>query len=409
MVQNCLQAHTLLASLGIQVTVADARFYKPLDIKLVSQLCEEHSFLVTVEEGSVGGFGSHVAQFIALDEKLDGRIKIIFRPRQTLADFAVLIRSLKQNLSSEASPVVIFVGSYGGMLAAWFRLKYPHIAIGALASSAPILQFDDITPWTSFYDAVSQDYKDVSLNCYEVIKGSWSELKANANTERGDITTTFEEETTRVEILSLKNALKFFDADFFSESKVGEMAKDAKDSTFLFIDQIGNLLHLRMEGYMIRLYWSLILSGVAAKNTENKKIRLSICSSIQMPDREENIAVLSVFELGHLIRTKQITSHELTGIFLRRMKKYDVALEAVVSYTEDLAYKQAKEADNPLHGIPYGLKDIIAVPHYKTTWGSTTFMNQVLDIEAWIYKRLRSAGAVLIVKLVSGSLAYDDI
>lgn len=98
--------------------------------------------------------------------------------QQALADYAVLIRSLKQNLSSEASPVVVFGGSYGGMLAAWFRLKYPHIAIGAVASSAPILQFDDITPWSSFYDAVSQDYKDVSLNCYEVIKGSWGELDA---------------------------------------------------------------------------------------------------------------------------------------------------------------------------------------------------------------------------------------
>lgn len=106
-----------------------------------------------------------------------------------MADYAVLIRSLKHNLSSEASPVVVFGGSYGGskcvcvcfsgycffvfwgacelifgfialpVLAAWFRLKYPHIAIGALASSAPILQFDDITPWSSFYDAVSQDFK----------------------------------------------------------------------------------------------------------------------------------------------------------------------------------------------------------------------------------------------------------
>ncbi|XP_042034270.1 glutamyl-tRNA(Gln) amidotransferase subunit A-like isoform X1 [Salvia splendens] len=63
----------------------------------------------------------------------------------------------------------------------------------------------------------------------------------------------------------------------------------------------------------------------------------------------------------------------------------------------------------PLHGIPYGLKDIIAVPHYKTTWGSRTFKNQVLDTEAWVYKRMKSAGAVLLAKLVTGSLAYDDI
>ncbi|KAL5724361.1 lysosomal Pro-Xaa carboxypeptidase [Ranunculus cassubicifolius] len=98
--------------------------------------------------------------------------------QQALADFALLITSLKHNLSSEASPVVVFGGSYGGMLAAWFRLKYPHIALGALASSAPILQFDKITPWSSFYDAVSQDFKGASLNCYEVIKGSWEELHA---------------------------------------------------------------------------------------------------------------------------------------------------------------------------------------------------------------------------------------
>ncbi|KAI3844836.1 hypothetical protein MKX03_004557 [Papaver bracteatum] len=78
MVQNCLKARSLLSSLGIQVTVADARFCKPLDIKLVRQLCEEHEFLITVEEGSVGGFGSHVAQFISLDGKLNRRVKVIF-------------------------------------------------------------------------------------------------------------------------------------------------------------------------------------------------------------------------------------------------------------------------------------------------------------------------------------------
>lgn len=78
MVQNCLKARSLLAYLGIQVTVADARFCKPLDIELVRQLCGHHEFLITVEEGTVGGFGSHVAQFISLDGQLDGRIKVIF-------------------------------------------------------------------------------------------------------------------------------------------------------------------------------------------------------------------------------------------------------------------------------------------------------------------------------------------
>ncbi|ESQ41092.1 hypothetical protein EUTSA_v10012843mg [Eutrema salsugineum] len=75
MVQNCLNAHSLLSKLGLNVTVADARFCKPLDIKLVRDLCQKHKFLITVEEGCVGGFGSHVAQFIALDGQLDGIIK----------------------------------------------------------------------------------------------------------------------------------------------------------------------------------------------------------------------------------------------------------------------------------------------------------------------------------------------
>ncbi|KAH0852394.1 hypothetical protein HID58_094058, partial [Brassica napus] len=102
--------------------------------------------------------------------------------QQALADYAILIRSLKQNLSSEASPVVVFGGSYGGT---WYRLKYPHIAIGALASSAPILQFDNIVPLTSFYDAISQDFKDASVNCFKVIKRSWEELDAVSNMKHG--------------------------------------------------------------------------------------------------------------------------------------------------------------------------------------------------------------------------------
>lgn len=76
MVQNCLSAQSLLSKLGVEVTVADARFCKPLDMKLLRQLCENHTFLVTVEEGSVGGFGSHVAQFITLDGLLDGGTKV---------------------------------------------------------------------------------------------------------------------------------------------------------------------------------------------------------------------------------------------------------------------------------------------------------------------------------------------
>ncbi|XP_066372291.1 uncharacterized protein [Miscanthus floridulus] len=104
---------------------------------------------------------------------------------QALADFAILITSLKQNLSAETAPVVVFGGSYGGMLASWFRLKYPHVTIGALASSAPILQFDYITPWSSFDDVVSQDYKSESLNCFSVIKATWDVLHQRGSNDKG--------------------------------------------------------------------------------------------------------------------------------------------------------------------------------------------------------------------------------
>lgn len=76
MVQNCLAAHALLANLGVSATVADARFCKPLDRDLVRQLAKNHQVLITVEEGSIGGFGSHVVQFMALDGLLDGKLKV---------------------------------------------------------------------------------------------------------------------------------------------------------------------------------------------------------------------------------------------------------------------------------------------------------------------------------------------
>ncbi|XP_009383556.2 uncharacterized protein LOC103971287 [Musa acuminata AAA Group] len=95
---------------------------------------------------------------------------------QAIADFAMLIIDLKKNLTSEDSPVVAFGGSYGGMLAAWFRLKYPHVVLGALASSAPLLQFDDLVSPYTFYNIVTNDFRSESESCYRTIKSSWKEL-----------------------------------------------------------------------------------------------------------------------------------------------------------------------------------------------------------------------------------------
>ncbi|XP_021289471.1 lysosomal Pro-X carboxypeptidase-like [Herrania umbratica] len=104
---------------------------------------------------------------------------------QALADYATLIIDLKKNLTAVDSPVVVFGGSYGGMLAAWFRLKYPHIAIGALASSAPILNFENITSPYSFNNIITQDFRSESENCYKVIKGSWEQIEDTGSRSGG--------------------------------------------------------------------------------------------------------------------------------------------------------------------------------------------------------------------------------
>ncbi|KAK8961653.1 hypothetical protein KSP40_PGU002214 [Platanthera guangdongensis] len=104
---------------------------------------------------------------------------------QALADCAQLITDLKKNLSAENSPVIAVGGSYAGMLAAWLRLKYPHIIIGALASSAPILYFDDITPHNGYCSVVTRDFRESSESCYRTIKNSWHDIKKTATQHDG--------------------------------------------------------------------------------------------------------------------------------------------------------------------------------------------------------------------------------
>ncbi|XP_071701933.1 uncharacterized protein [Rutidosis leptorrhynchoides] len=218
----------------------------------------------------------------------------------------------------------------------------------------------------------------------------------------------------------LKRGFSMLDADFFNDTKMLETEKGAKELNIPIIKANRKLVATTNGG--LHDHPSLVFNSEWKQEETHddniKRFKYPSVSGVTRPETDEDIAFMSILELGHLIRTKQISSEELVGVFLKRVKRYNPALEAVITITEDLAYKQAKDADQllaqgvdlgPLHGIPYGLKDIIAVPEYKTTWGSTTFKNQVLDIEAWVYKRLKSAGAVLLGKLVTGSLAYDDI
>lgn len=138
---------------------------------------------------------------------------------------------------------------------------------------------------------------------------------------------------------------------------------------------------------------------------------------VTKPEKDADLAFLPMHQLAHLVKSKKISSVELTKFFLARLQKHNETLKFMVTPTEDLALKQAKQADEEiaagkyrgvLHGIPYGAKDLINVPGYKTTWGSEHYKNQSFDTMATVAEKLAEAGAVLVAKLTLGALAYGD-
>src|SRR3989454_1358342 len=135
---------------------------------------------------------------------------------------------------------------------------------------------------------------------------------------------------------------------------------------------------------------------------------------VSMPATDEELAFLPVTHLAKLVESRQIRPTELTQLYLSRLKRYDPRLLCVVSLTEDLALRQARRADEeiaagtyrgPLHGIPWGLKDLFAVRGTKTTWGMTPYRDRVIDLDSSADSRLTAAGAILVAKLSTGALA----
>lgn len=139
---------------------------------------------------------------------------------------------------------------------------------------------------------------------------------------------------------------------------------------------------------------------------------------VDLPGDEEALAFMSVAELSSLLKSRKVTSVDLTKLYLKRLKEYDSRLEAVVTYTDDLALQQAAKADieldagiwrGPLHGVPYGAKDLLSVKGYPTTWGAMPYKEQVIDEDATVVRKLEGAGAVLLAKLTLGALAWGDV
>jgi Asp-tRNA(Asn)/Glu-tRNA(Gln) amidotransferase A subunit family amidase len=146
-------------------------------------------------------------------------------------------------------------------------------------------------------------------------------------------------------------------------------------------------------------------------------MRMSGAPAISVPKNPDELAFLTVRELSELVRARKISATSLTSLYLDRLKRYDPKLKFVVTLTEERALAQAKEADReiaagkyrgPLHGLPWGAKDLLAAKGYPTTWGAGGFEKQVIEEDATVVKRLDEAGAVLVAKLTLGALANGD-
>jgi Asp-tRNA(Asn)/Glu-tRNA(Gln) amidotransferase A subunit family amidase len=163
--------------------------------------------------------------------------------------------------------------------------------------------------------------------------------------------------------------------------------------------------------------WNPVLPGETAGPARDRFL-WSNADPGPLPSRDEDIAFAPVTRLARWIETRKLTSTRLTQIYLERLKRFDPTLRCVITLTSDLALAQAKQADQeiaagkyrgPLHGIPWGGKDLLDTANIPTTWGAEPFRDRVPTADAAVVKRLHQAGAVLVAKLSLGALALNDI
>ena len=163
--------------------------------------------------------------------------------------------------------------------------------------------------------------------------------------------------------------------------------------------------------------WDPLIPGTKPGPAQNRFIR-SKTDTGPLPANDEDIAFASVTQLSSWIQQRKLTSERLTNIYLKRLREYDPKLHCVITLTSDLALQQAKQADaeigagkyrGPLHGIPYGVKDLLDTANIPTTYGAEPFRNRIPKDNAVVVQRLTNAGAVLGAKLSLGALALNDI
>jgi len=209
-------------------------------------------------------------------------------------------------------------------------------------------------------------------------------------------------------------------SDLIGAAKLFDIQFTQKEIDTLYSDVIDNIANYKAM-HQLSLPNSVPLSTwqIAVPQNKNKKagvVNLPF-TKVELPTHKEDLAFYSISELAYLIKNKKISSLALTKFYIDRIKKYGDTLECVISLTEDIAYAQAKKADEEiaqgkyrglLHGIPYGLKDLFAVKGTKTTWGAAPYKNQTINEDAFVYTQLKNAGAVLVAKFTLGALAMGD-
>ena len=165
------------------------------------------------------------------------------------------------------------------------------------------------------------------------------------------------------------------------------------------------------------LWFNPVLPGMTVLHKQ-LPVQFNIPDQVLLPTDRNQLAFYSIPQLASLIKHKKISSEQLTRFYIDRLKKFGPGLHCVIELTEDLAISQAKKADaeiaagkyrGPLHGIPYGIKDLFAVEGTHTTWGTPPYKNQVIHQTAFVARQLQDAGAILVAKLSLGELAEDDV
>ncbi|MCX6332469.1 MAG: amidase [Bacteroidetes bacterium] len=210
--------------------------------------------------------------------------------------------------------------------------------------------------------------------------------------------------------------------DLISTSKIFDLQFSPKEIDTLYSDVKDNLLNYKAMHQLslnnnvpLSLWQTAILPNMTLNKKQNP-IQWKTTVT-ELPTNNNDLAFYSIEQLAYLIQHKKISSLKLTQFFIERLKKWGDTLQCVISLQEDIAYQQAKKADEEmaagkyrglLHGIPYGLKDLFAIKGTKTTWGAAPYKNQVIDEDAFVYLQLKKAGAVLVAKFTLGALAMGD-